>query len=146
MKEQGGGGFVVAGLSDRVCNDDRAAIGALWERFQSDDLRARIGNTASREIYCVYHEYEGGFADPYRMTIGYRVPVTSKIPNGLYRAEVPEQTWAIFRAEGPQPQTLIAQWQAIWEGDLDRAYRADYDAYDADRLEIVTVHVGVVAT
>lgn len=143
MKEQVGGGFVVAGASGRVRNDDPAAIAALWDRFRAGDWAARLGHMASRDVYCVYHDYEGGFADPYQMTIGYRISMTSRNPDGVHRVEVPEQVVAVFRAEGPQPQTLIEQWQAIWAGDLSRTYRADYDIYDADRPEHVGVHVGV---
>lgn len=145
MQKTEDGNFVVLGLSDRVRNDTPAAIGALWERFWSEDLRARIGPEAGRAIHCVYHEYEGDFSAPYRMTIGYRVPAALPTPEGLHRAEVPGQVYAVFPVEGPQPQTLIAQWQAIWGGDLRRNYRADFDLYDADHPGRITVHVGVAA-
>lgn len=136
-------GFVVIGLSARVRNDDPAAIGSLWAQFQSRDLATVLGVSASQNVYCVYHEYEGGFLDPYRMTIGYRVSAATEIPAGLYRAQIAEQDMATFRAEGPQPETLIGQWQAIWQGDLNRAYIADYDIYDAARPDLVVVHVGI---
>lgn len=136
-------GFVLAGLSACVRNDDPAAIGALWEAFRGRDVRTEIDAEASPQIYCVYHDYEGGVSEPYRMTIGFRVPHAAKIPDSLYRVNVPDQTFVTYRTEGPQPQTLIAQWQAIWEGELNRAYVADYDVYDADNPDCVTVHVGV---
>lgn len=137
------GGFFVVGVSKVVRNDYPAAIGVLWETFRSTDVRARIGADASRETYCVYHDYGGDFMDPYRMTIGYRV-ASAVASEGLHCAEVPRQWVAVYDVRGPQPQSLIAQWQAIWNGDLNRSYRADYDIYDADDPEAVSVRVGVV--
>jgi len=135
-------GFTVIGLSKVVRNDDPAAIVALWESFNSSDLRTKVGAAASEDVYCVYHDYEGGFMDPFRMTIGYRAS-PSVIPEGLRRAEVPRQSVATYEVKGPQPQSLISQWQAIWNGDLNRSYLADYDIYDATDPEAVSVKVGV---
>lgn len=135
-------GFSVIGLSKMVRNDDPAAIGALWETFHSIDVRTMVGADAYDEIYCVYHDYEGGFADPYRMTIGYRASL-AEVPEGLHRADVPKQSVVTYKVEGPQPQSLISQWQAIWNGDLNRSYLADFDVYDAVDPEAVCVKVGV---
>lgn len=136
-------GFVVVGISGKVRNDDPAAIGALWDAFRSDDVRSKLTLETSEEVYCVYHEYDGGFMDPYRMTIGYRLAVAPLVPEGLYLATVPKQKVMLYEANGPQPQTLIAQWQDIWNGDLDRSFIADYDIYDANNPELVKVAVGV---
>jgi len=135
-------GFTVIGLSKVVRNDDPAAIGALWESFHSNDIRKKVGADASEDVYCVYHDYEGGFMDPYRMTIGYRIS-SADVPEGLHSAEVPKQSVITYEVKGPQPQSLISQWQAIWNGDLNRSYLADYDIYDATDPEAVNVRVGV---
>ncbi|MEJ8560931.1 GyrI-like domain-containing protein [Yoonia sp. GPGPB17] len=138
-------GFVVVGLSAKVRNDDPAAIGALWGAFRADAVRSKLGPDASEDVYCVYHDYDGGFMDPYRMTIGHRMPKSASVPIGLHCAEVPPQKIAIYEATGPQPDTLIAQWQAIWDGDLNRSYIADYDIYDKNNPDLVTVAVGIEA-
>ncbi|KQB95041.1 hypothetical protein AL073_18450 [Loktanella sp. 1ANDIMAR09] len=135
-------GFTVVGLSKVVKNDDPSAIGALWEAFHSNDIRTKVGADASEQVYCVYHDYEGGLTDPYRMTIGYRTS-SADAPEGLHRADVPSQPVVTYEVKGPQPQSLISQWQAIWGGDLDRTYLADYDVYDAADPEAVSVKVGV---
>lgn len=139
MQEEG---FAVVGLSKLVRNDDPAAIGALWETFHSNNIRTKIGVDASEDVYCVYHDYEGGFMDPYRMTIGYRASLTDA-PEGLHIAEVPRQSVVTYEVKGPQPQSLISQWQAIWSGDLNRVYLADYDVYDATDPKAISVKVGV---
>lgn len=143
MKKYSVDEFLVAGLSGRVRNDDPAAIGSLWEAFRSRDLRAEIGDTASQDVYCIYHNYDGGFSDPFQMTIGYRVPAEINLPSSMHCTKVPAQNVVAFSAEGSQPNTLISQWQAIWQSDLDRAYLADYDVYDAKNSNLVTVHVGL---
>ncbi len=134
--------FCVIGLSKVVKNDDPASIDALWEAFHSSDVRSKVSADESRDVYCVYHAYEGGFMDPYRMTIGYR-SLSMDAPEGLYRAEIPKQSVLTYHVKGSQPQSLISQWQAIWNGDLDRSYLADYDVYSADDPEVVSVKVGV---
>ncbi|WP_420337848.1 GyrI-like domain-containing protein [Roseibium sp.] len=135
-------GFTVVGLSKVVRNDNPAAIGALWEAFQSYDVRTKLCVDASEDVYCVYHDYEGGFMDPYRMTIGYRVS-SADAPEDLHSAEVPSQTVVTYEVNGPLPQSLISQWQAIWNGQLNRSYLADYDVYDATDPEAVSIKVGV---
>lgn len=140
--EQKEDGFAVIGLSQMVRNEDPSAIGRLWEAFRSNDLRALLGPHASREIYCVYHDYEGGVMDPYRMTIGYRMPSATPV-EGLHCADIPSQWMVSYAARGPQPQSVIAQWQKIWNSSLNRAYCADYDVYGADDAETVYIKVGV---
>lgn len=141
-QEREEGGFAVIGVSKVVQNDDPSAIAGLWEAFRSNDIRTRIGADASGEIYCVYHEYEGDFRDPYRMTIGYRLPLEAP-PEGLHRVEIPRQWMASYEVRGPQPQSVIAQWQDIWNGNLNRSYGADYDVYDTENPETVCIKVGV---
>ncbi len=101
-----------------------------------------MGADAAEDVYCVYHDYEGGFMDPYGMTIGNRSS-PADVPEGLHRADVPRQQVVTYNVKGPQPQTLIAEWQAIWGSDLDLSYLADYDIYDANDPQTVSVRVGV---
>ena len=136
--------FTVIGLTGRFRNDDPASIGAFWGLFHSSDVRGRVGDGASAEIYCVYHDYEGGVMDPYRMTIGYRVPAGTAVGEGLASVAIPAQKIIAHDARGPQPMSVVKQWQAIWGGDLKRAFAADYDIHDADDPEAVSVMVGVV--
>ena len=140
MNQQAGGGFAVIGLSAVVSNDDPDAIGALWASFRAENIRVRLGPDASEDVFCVYHDYEGGVMDPYRMTIGYRATAAA---DGLRRVTIPQQSMAVYDATGPQPQAVIAQWQAIWQSDLARRFVADYDVYDPRTPDTVRVHVGL---
>lgn len=136
-------GFDVIGLSARVRNDDPAGIAALWSQFYKSGLRERLPGAIGGDIYGVYHDYEGDQSAPYVMTIGYRVPTGAACPADLSRVSIPPQAYAVFETVGAQPQALISQWATIWKSDLDRAYVADFDTYDAENKERVTVNVGV---
>lgn len=138
-------GFTVIGLSARVRNDVPSGIAALWTRFDQGNLRGQVPNAIGDSVHCVYHAYEGDHSAPFVMTIGYRAPDGTDCPEDLSRVEVPPQAVAVFEAIGSQPETLISQWQAIWQSDLDRAFVADFDVYDVERQDRVTVHVGLKA-
>ena len=137
--------FAIIGLSARVRNDDPSGIAALWSQFYRSGVSARLAGAASGDIHAVYHAYAGDQSDPYTLTIGYRVADDAACPEGLSRVSIPAQSYAVFEAVGTQPQALIAQWQTIWKSGLDRAYIADFDTYDAENKERVTVSVGVKA-
>ncbi|WP_339109420.1 GyrI-like domain-containing protein [Thioclava sp. GXIMD4216] len=137
--------FEVIGLSEIVQNTDPVKIGALWARFQSQDVRGALGEAASAELYSVYHDYSGGFLDPYRVTLGYRVPQGTAIPEGFHSAQVPAQKYEVLPTQGPQPQSLIAQWQSIWQKDIPRAFQADFDLYDTQDPTKITVYLGLSA-
>ena len=136
-------GFDIIGLSARVRNDEPSGIAALWSQFYQSGLGECLPAAAGGNIHAVYHAYAGDQSAPYTLTIGYRIPDDAACPEGLSRVSIPSQSYAVFEAVGTQPDTLIAQWQTIWKSDLDRAYIADFDTYDADNKERVTVNVGV---
>ncbi len=135
--------FRVAGLTARVSNDQPEQIGATWGEFWGRDISNAVSSKESLDIYCVYHGYEGDHRAPYHMTIGYRVPEDFANPGNLSFVTVPAQTVARFEAVGALPEALISQWQQIWASDLDRAYRADFDVYDATRPDRATIHIGL---
>ena len=77
------------------------------------------------------------------MTIGYRCADDASCPQDLARMVVPRQRVAAFDASGPQPDTLVATWQSIWQSALERSFAVDFDIYDAASPDRAVVHVGV---
>ncbi len=138
-------GFRAIGLSAKVRNDDPAAVGGLWEKFQQSNILAMLPAGTDPKLHCIYHAYAGNFLDPYEMTIGYVVAAGTAPPKGLSAVDVPAQPVALFETVGDQPATLLTQWQSIWKSDLDRAYVADFDVYDPTQPNHVTVVVGLKA-
>ncbi len=134
--------FKIAGLSARLSNAQPERIEALWEQFFKADIGNFISSKEGNDIYCVYHSYEGDHLAPFCMTIGYKVPADFSEESDFSVVTIPAQTVAQFEVIGEQPQALIAQWQQIWQSAIDRAYRADFDLYDASRSDRVVIHVG----
>ena len=135
--------FVVQGVSNEVRNDDPGSIGAVWAEFQKMELPGKLIRVLSEDVVCVYHDYRGTHVDPYRMTVGFRVPMDAVDVVGLSKVTVPAQTMQIFDVTGPQPETLVSQWKSIWDLPIHRSYVADYDIYDSTNPDRAIVHVGI---
>lgn len=143
-------GFVVVGVSAVVSNDGGQAsdaINALWERFFEEQVGQKIEGRADDVIYAVYSDYEGDHTKPYRLTIGYKADDVESVGEGLARVQVVDGDYALMAAQGPQPESLIGVWEAIWASDLDRAYGTDYEVYGPrffeDGVHEVLVCLGV---
>ena len=142
--------FDIIGLSIITSNEkDRAVddINALWQRFFEENIGDRILNKTGQTIYAVYSDYEGDHTKPYRLTIGFRVEDTDKIPHGMSAASVPASIYAVFGAAGEQPKALVKTWEGIWSSSLKRTYKADFEVYGVrffePGLNEVLVYVGV---
>ena len=125
-------GFKVVGLSIRTTNKDGKAvdhINALWQMFSEqnilNDLPQRIDDT----IYAVYSDYEGDHTKPYKFTIGCAVENFDNVSQGLDAFEIPAQSYAVSKAVGEPPKSVVESWTAIWESDLNRAYAFDFEVY-----------------
>jgi predicted transcriptional regulator YdeE len=139
-------GFTAIGLTAEVRNDNPSTIGGLWERFYQTDILAVLPKGTDRRVHCIYHGYTGNHLDPFKMTIGYVVSRDAECPDGLEVVRVPPQPVIIFEAKGIQPATLVGCWQTIWQTDIDRAFVADFDIYDPNQPDCVTVMVGISAS
>ncbi|MCB1783034.1 MAG: GyrI-like domain-containing protein [Alphaproteobacteria bacterium] len=141
-------GFCVAGVSI-VTDHERGAddINALWERFFSAQVGQALGERADDVIYAVYSDYEGDYTKPYRVTIGYKVAADVCVPDTLGVVHVQAGDYATMAAQGPQPQSLMSVWEAVWASDLDRSYQTDYEVYGPrffeDGVHEVLVCIGV---
>lgn len=136
-------GFTAIGLTARVRNDDPSSIVGLWERFSQSDVLSMLPEGTDETVHCIYHGYSGTHLDLYKMTIGYVVVDTAMCPAGLEVVRVPPQNVMKFEAIGDQPGALVACWQSIWQTEMNRAFLADFDIYDRDRPDHVTVMVGI---
>ena len=143
--------FDVVGVSI-ITNNQKGAedINALWETFFTTKVGQKVSNKTDDMIYAVYSDYVGDHEQPYRLTIGYRVPEApseSTVAEGLHRVCVVDQSYAVLSATGKQPQALIETWTAIWSSDLERSYATDFELYGPrffeEGVNEVLVHIGV---
>lgn len=123
--------FDVIGISI-VTNNETGAddINGLWERFFKESVGSKVQDKVDDNIYAVYSDYEGDHTKPYRLTIGHKVKNGSLTQNKeFYTVRIETSDYAALSATGPQPQSLIETWTAVWESDMDRSFRTDYEFY-----------------
>lgn len=126
-----------AGPACRASNDDPGPIGALWGRFFGEGGLARIAGRRDERLHALYCRYASDHTGPYTMILGCPVDAAAEQPEGVTSETLPASTYAVFDATGPQPDTLIATWQAIWGLDLPRTYTGDFDRHlDDERVEV----------
>lgn len=143
--------FTVRGISAVIDNqDDRAAeqINTLWQSFFEQQVAQRIPNRANDVIYAVYSDYEGDHTKPYRLTIGYAAPSEAvSALTMLHAVQVGAGDYASLSARGEQPKALIETWVAVWESDLDRAFKTDFEVYGPrffeEGVHEVLVYIGL---
>lgn len=104
-------------------------IPRLWGRFYSEDIMSKIPNKASHEVIALYCDYEGDYTKPYSIVIGCPVNSIETVPHGLIAKTIPSGSFAVFRAVGEHPASLIETWGKIWQTELNRSYTGDYEFY-----------------
>lgn len=128
--------FKVIGISVRTSNNNGENIkdvGALWQKFMSENLSTKIPNKISNEIYSIYTEYDGDYTLPYTTILGCKVSTLDNIPDGMVGKSFGIGNYTKFTAAGNLMDGIIAKkWQKIWQTDneLNRAYTQDFEVYD----------------
>lgn len=138
------------GIGVRTSNQGNAAedIGGLWNRFMLDDIKSKIPNKVSENVYSIYTEYDGDFMQPYTCVLACEVSSLDTIPEGMQSVEASAQTYNTFTDKGDLSQGLVyGIWEKAWKIDLDRRYEVDFEIYDekaADPANAeVTIYIGV---
>lgn len=138
--------FYLIGIAKRTSNEGTqaiAAIGALWQQWQEENLSARIPNLSGPEFCCVYTNYEGDYTAPYEVILGHKVSSLDNIPEGLVGHTVTGGTVAEYTAKGTALDQAVGNtWRGIWASDLKRAYQSDFELYQADFSE-ATIYIGL---
>lgn len=145
--------FYVVGLSARINGNETASeeINALWQSFFEGQIAHALLERQNDVMYAVYSEYEGDHTKPYRLTIGYRMKGDWSPAGDDFGALSPVQIqggdYAMMGASGEQPKALIETWQAVWQSDLNRSFKTDFEVYGArffeENVHEILVVVGV---
>lgn len=145
-------GFQVAGLSKVIFGNENATeeINQLWQHFFEMQIAHHLQERLDDVIYAVYSDYEGDHTKPYRLTIGYRMKdgwAADSNSGTLHQTRVEDGSYAMMSAAGEQPKALIETWTAIWQSDLDRSFKTDFEVYGQrffeEGVHEVLVAVGV---
>lgn len=138
--------FRVAGIAVRTTNRDEASpdnarIGALWNRFFSEQTAAStLQRTHDERIFGVYSGYASDAHGAFDLTAGVAVS------GGADSVAIEAGDYLVFSAQGPMPQVVIATWQRIWQyfeahPEIVRSYRSDFETYEGP--DKVSIHIGV---
>lgn len=124
----------IIGIAVRTINKNGQAqkeIGVLWNRWFTEDIASKIENKVSADIYNIYTEYESDFTGYYTAILGVEVSSFDIVPEGLVTIEIPDLAFKQYVSEGKLPDCVANTWQEIWKSNIDRAYKLDFDRYDA---------------
>lgn len=123
----------IIGIAVRTTNENNQAatdIGALWQRFLSENLAAAIPNKSSNDIYSVYTDYEKDFAAPYTTILGCAVTGLAQVPDGFRGITINAGQYERFVAQGNIHEGCVyKEWLKIWSLPLARAYTTDFEVY-----------------
>jgi predicted transcriptional regulator YdeE len=135
MEKQQLTSFFVIGITVRTSNQNGQAaqdIPALWQRFYSENVSEQIKGSITNDVYSVYTEYDGDYMQPYTTLIGHRVENLDYIPDGMRGIIIAGGEFAKWQVKGDLSKGLVFNaWTEIWNTDLQRAYQADFEVYNA---------------
>jgi len=147
----------VIGIQVRTMNENLQCLqdmNALWTRFFTENLFAKIPNVIDSSLFGVYTDYEKDFTAPYSYTVGCQVDSLDMIPEGMVGIIIPAQAYAQFEAKATQQVDLKnaigATWGQIWQTPLARSYSTDFEFYpnclenvEKPQFEIAEVFISI---
>lgn len=104
--------------------------GNLWQKFEKENYVNRIPDKLSDEILAVYHQYEGDHTQPFSYFIGCKVKAGTKVPEGMDSLIISKALYEKINANGKMPDCVANTWKGIWNSNMPRAYKADFEVYD----------------
>ena len=145
-------GFHILGLQIRTTNaqemSPQGKIPSLWQRFNQEQIFAKIPSKLDQAVYAVYHNYESDATGPYSLTLGVKVGPDVNILDGLEMIHIPEQKYVQYTSQkGAMPSIVIDCWQSIWQqttsGQIQRKFTYDFELYDHRSSDLAAAQVDV---
>lgn len=135
--------MMIEGVSARTKNSDPnmpVVIGGLWDKFYRGGVYEKIENKANNKAVEIYSDYESDVNSEYSVTVGCEVSkfndnkeVTCKI--------IPEGKYAKFIVKGHMVKAVQQFWEKLWQMDLDRNYKCDFEEYQDESMDNATVYI-----
>jgi len=123
--------FSVAGMSVVTENAEGKGvrdIGALWQQFFSSKVGQQVVKDR-RIVVGLYTDYQGDASAPYRFVAGFQIEPGEDIPEAFQKFEVSGGSFAQFTVHGDPEESIGRGWQAVWNANLNRQYKTDYELY-----------------
>lgn len=123
-------GIDLEGKTSNVNGQSMKDCGQLWQKFEKEGIYNIIPNKVKEgEVMAVYHNYEGDHLQPFEYFIGCAVASDAEVPNGLKKIVIPAGDFHHVIARGKMPDCIGEAWHSIWQSDIERSYRMDFELY-----------------
>lgn len=129
---------IAVGISARTNNaspDMSDVIGRLWNRFYQEGFYASIPEKTSGKALGIYTDYAADEKADYTVIVACE---TAKVPvkeNAYTVCRIPAGRYAKFVVHGDMVQAVAQAWTEIWQMNLPRAFRCDFEEYQNNDME-----------
>lgn len=135
---------IVAGVSARTKNSDEnmtMIIGSLWQKFYQDGIYTSIPNKTNNKALGIYTDYESDENSEYSAIVACEVTRIENLPEGMISLDIPSGKYAKFIVKGHMQMAVAEFWQKLWQMDLDRTYKCDFEEYQDCEIENAEIHI-----
>lgn len=117
--------------------NNRSAVdcGSLWQKFHSGNYSSVIPGKVDNDIIAVYYDYEGDHLAPFSYLIGHRVAENTSPTPELNYVDISAGKYLKVTAQGNIHECMKDAWQDVWQSDLKRTYKYDFEIYIQDRMK-----------
>ncbi len=123
-------GIALGSKTENAGGQSMIDCGNLWQKFEQEKIASSIPQKLGDDLYAVYYDYEGDYTKPFSFFLGCRVKTGSVPLNGMISIVIPTGNFKRFTAKGKIPDCIAETWKEIWDSEIQRAYRADFEIYD----------------
>lgn len=108
----------VYGKKIRTDNKNLGALVNFWEEFMKKEYKG--------DVYGVYTNYESDYTGEYDFYIGI------DNDNNEEKVDIQEGEYLTIEVDARDPQGLAKAWNYIWNSDIKRTYKTDFEYYSKD--------------
>ncbi|WP_413942673.1 GyrI-like domain-containing protein [Bdellovibrio sp. HCB-162] len=148
--------FYLVGFETRTDNKTemtsapgQGQIAKMWERIFKEDLKGKVPQTESHDIFAIYSNYESDETGRYDYFLGYKVANLDSVPQGLVGKKILAGSYKKYVTKKGLPYVVVPEtWAQIWaELKGQRLFKTDFEVYGEKAQDpnnaIVDVYVGV---
>ncbi|WP_462384688.1 zinc ribbon domain-containing protein [Intestinibacillus massiliensis] len=139
----------VVGIGTRTGNDApdmMQKIGKVWQDFMGGGAVERIPGRTGDRCYGLYYNYTWD-DNSYDMLAAWGADGDAPLPEGFQRVTIPGGQYAKFSFRGDVTQDTGRFWGEVWQIELPRAYRIDFEEYiceDGDEANAqINIYIGL---
>lgn len=149
--------FYLVGIETRTDNKLEATtngeIPKMWQRLFAENVRSKIKNVVSEEMYAVYSNYESNENGKYDYFVGFKTKDLTETPAELVGKKIIAGNYKQLQTNrGAVYKVLPELWMKIWQMTPEqlgsaRAFQTDFEVYGEQAQNpndsVVEVYLGI---